>query len=69
MRDRLRGVLAPAVELARYQPSHRSAAGTGTEWRSEWKFEPGPPAEATRLTTTLASDGEERRHAFDLPPA
>ena len=49
-----------------YQAHHRSAGGTGTEWRSEWRFEPGVPREATRLNVTLqGSDG--RRHVQELP--
>src|SRR3954447_21557981 len=33
-----------------YTSRNRSAGGSGTEWRSEWRFEPGVPREATRLT-------------------
>jgi hypothetical protein len=50
-----------------YQPSHRAAGGSGTEWRSEWKFEPGAPPEATRLTITLESPGNARPLELVLP--
>jgi hypothetical protein len=80
--ERLRGVLAPATPLAEVDGMtlmllsvelwsgsvfHRSAAGTGTEWRAEWKFEPGPPPAATRLTVAVG-DGT-RACELALPAA
>ena len=57
MRDRLRGVLAPdatdELDAAQRRAMDAWAAGPRT----------GDPR------ITLASDGEGRRHAFDLPPA
>jgi hypothetical protein len=50
-----------------YRPTHRAAGGSGTEWRSQWKFEPGPPPEATRLTITVGADGREQAHELTLP--
>jgi hypothetical protein len=48
-----------------YRSLARSAGGTGTEWRSEWRFEPGVPRAATRLIVAVdGSDG--RRHAREL---
>jgi hypothetical protein len=52
-----------------YHPTHRAAGGTATEWRAEWKFEPGPPPAATRLTITLETGGEKRHHDLEFPPA
>jgi hypothetical protein len=51
-----------------YHPTHRHAGGTATEWRSGWKFEPGPPATTMRLTVTLDQDGQQRHHELELPP-
>lgn len=48
-----------------YQACGRSAGGTGMAWRSEWRFEPGVPREARRLTVAIdGADGE--RHAQEL---
>jgi hypothetical protein len=52
----------------RYHTTHRGAGGSATEWRSQWKFEPGPPPTTTRLTITLDQDGEHHHHALELPP-
>jgi hypothetical protein len=49
-----------------YRNNGCSAGGTGTEWRSEWGFEPGVPTVATVLTVRLdTSDGS--RLACDVP--
>ncbi len=53
----------------RYRPTHRGAGGTATEWRAQWKFEPGPPPAATRMTITLGTGGQKHDHDIDLPPA
>jgi hypothetical protein len=36
-----------------YRPNGVSAGGTGSEWRSEWCFEPGVPVAATVLTARI----------------
>lgn len=48
-----------------YQACGRSAGGVDMAWRSEWRFEPGVPREATRLTVAIeSSDGQ--RHVQEL---
>jgi hypothetical protein len=43
----------------RYQPSSSHAGGNGTEWRALWRFEPGVPEAATRLTVAIGDDSLE----------
>jgi hypothetical protein len=50
-----------------YQPNGVSAAGTGSEWRAEWCFEPGAPPEATVLTVCLDASETSGRLAYDVP--
>jgi hypothetical protein len=51
-----------------YLSRSRSGGGTGTEWRSEWRFEPGVPRAATRLTVTLdGADDQQRALELALP--
>jgi hypothetical protein len=49
-----------------YRNQGRSAAGAGTEWRAEWKFQPGAPPGATRLTLTLRGRDGEQTHELAL---
>lgn len=50
-----------------YAAPSRSAGGSGTEWRAEWRFEPGVPRQATRLTVTVeGSDGPATSHEIAL---
>jgi hypothetical protein len=54
----------------RFQPRSRSAGGTGTEWRSQWHFEPGVPRTASRLTIAIeGADGHQHTHELALPEA
>jgi hypothetical protein len=49
-----------------YRSTGRSAAGTQTEWRGEWYFEPGVPQAASVLTVRLDTpEGSPR--ACDVP--
>jgi hypothetical protein len=51
----------------RFESRSRSASGTGTEWRSEWRFEPGVPRTASRLTIALqGTDGRQHVHELAL---
>jgi len=51
-----------------YRALGRSAGGTGVAWRSEWRFEPGVPREATRLIVTIdGSDGQPQILGLELP--
>jgi hypothetical protein len=51
-----------------YVAAGRASSGSGTEWRSEWKYEPGPPASATRLTLALqGTDAGRQEHVIALP--
>lgn len=49
-----------------YRSTGRSAAGTGTEWRAEWWFEPGVPKAANVLTVRLDTP-EGSRRACEVP--
>jgi hypothetical protein len=49
-----------------YRSAGSSAAGTGTEWRAEWYFEPGVAKAASVLTVRLDTP-EGSRRACDLP--
>jgi hypothetical protein len=49
----------------RYDRHGTSAGGTGTEWRAEWRFAPGVPRDATRLTVAVEPD-DGAAHAVDL---
>jgi hypothetical protein len=49
-----------------YRITACSAAGTGSEWRAEWSFEPGVPPAAKVLTVRLDTS-EGRRLACDVP--
>jgi hypothetical protein len=49
-----------------YRSTGRSAAGTQTEWRGEWHFEPGVPKAASVLTVRLDTP-EGNRRARDVP--
>jgi hypothetical protein len=40
-------------------PSSTSAGGSDTEWRADWRFEPGVPPTATRLTVAIGSQSLE----------
>ena len=42
-----------------YEPRESSAGGTGTELRGMWRFEPGVPDGAARLTISLGDDSLE----------
>ncbi|HEX7300411.1 MAG TPA: hypothetical protein VF257_15540 [Solirubrobacteraceae bacterium] len=44
----------------RFSSRSRSAGGTGAEWHSEWRFEPGVPQTASRLTIALEGDDGHR---------
>jgi hypothetical protein len=51
-----------------YRSRSRSAGGTATEWRSEWRFEPGVPRDATRLTVALdGANGQKHTQELRLP--
>jgi hypothetical protein len=41
----------------RYAPKSSARGGTGTMFRADWKFEPGPPPAATQLRVEI--DGTE----------
>jgi hypothetical protein len=42
-----------------YLPSSGGYGATDHQWRAEWTFEPGVPAEATRLTIAVGDDAAE----------
>jgi hypothetical protein len=44
----------------RYFPSSSVSGGSDKEWRAQWRFEPGVPPEATRLTVAIGA------HAMEL---
>jgi len=51
-----------------YHSPGRLAGGTGTEWRAEWRFEPGVPQQTTRLTVTVeGAHSEQTKHDLALP--
>ena len=49
-----------------YRSTARSAAGTGTEWRGEWHFEPGVP-KAVHVLTVRLDTSDPDSHACDIP--
>jgi hypothetical protein len=49
-----------------YRITACSAAGTGSEWRADWSFEPGVPP-AAKVLTVLLDTSEGRRLACDVP--
>ena len=67
-RDELRAVLAPDALLGRialtitddvdtmYLPSSSSSGGGETTWRADWRFAPGVPDGASRLTVAIGAD-------------
>jgi hypothetical protein len=48
-----------------YRNTGCAAAGSGFEWRGEWRFEPGVPAPATVLTVRLDAPQADGR-AYEL---
>jgi hypothetical protein len=42
-----------------YEPRESSAGGTGSEMRAMWRFEPGVPPQASRLTIAIGAEGVE----------
>jgi hypothetical protein len=43
-----------------YRVSRRSAGGTGTEWRAEWRFVPSLPTGASRLIVSVDAPSDVR---------
>jgi hypothetical protein len=58
MLGRLDLILADDVGTP-YWPCSSSAGGTDAEWRADWRFEPGVPPAATRLTIAIGDDAME----------
>lgn len=49
----------------RYLSQVRSSGGSGTEWLSQWRFEPGAPLAASTLMIAIEGDKTEGQ-AIDL---